>query len=65
MRRMVKRKYQHSKNKMSQVFSAHDTCYIFSKERNKFGSKQSSILPKKKNKEKILCFKEKNKLKRQ
>lgn len=51
MKKVVERKNQNSKNKMSQVFSAHDVCYIFSTDRNKIDFKLSSILPKEESKE--------------
>lgn len=52
MRKVIGRKYQNSKNKMSQVFSARYIYYIFSAGGNKTDFTLSSILPKKENKKK-------------
>lgn len=57
MRKVVERKYQNSKNKMSQVFSAHDMCYIFSIDTNKIDSWLSSIFQRTETKKKSLNFK--------
>ena len=57
MRKVIGGKYQNSKIKMSQVFSAYHVWYVFNTGGNKIAFKLFSILPKKENKkEKTLNF---------